>query len=85
MSPQVSGRDVIISGHARIRMRERKITEAEVYSVLKSRGLTYPAQRGRTHVLDGVGGRRIRVTVAETDTTCTVVTVVAVDEDQEGK
>jgi hypothetical protein len=63
-------------------MRERKIAEAEVCSVLQSRGMVYPAKQGKTNVSDRVAGRLIRVTVRETDTTCKIVTVVAPEESE---
>jgi hypothetical protein len=61
-------------------MQERRITEAEVYGVLQSRGGTYPGKQGRLHILDTVNGRRIRVTVEEGEGFCNVVSVVAPDE-----
>ncbi len=77
----IGGKTTVFKEHCRERMRLRGISEQEVRSVLISRGTEYPGNQGRKHILDTVNGRRIRVTVEETDMYCNIVTVVAPDEE----
>jgi len=77
----IGGKAVAFTEHSRERMLLRKISEDDACAVLRARDVVYPAKQGRTHIGGTVGGRRIRVTVEETDTYCNVVTVVAPDEE----
>lgn len=70
--------------HARRRMAERRITQAEVAEALAARETSYPSQR-RPHRLVVLGrtaaGRRLKVVVLAVDEEF-VITVA--DRDQEG-
>jgi hypothetical protein len=71
---EISGRAVYFTAHCHERMRLRRISEDKVVLVLQARSVVYPGKEGRIHILGTVRGRRIRVTVEETDTICNVVT-----------
>ncbi len=61
--------------HARVRMRERNITEAEVEAVLASPEITRPGRDGRTIHTAHPNGRYIKVVVDERVTPHEIVTV----------
>ena len=61
--------------HARQRMAARSISAAEVETVLRTKAIDVPAQKGRRRAIGNVGGRRITVVYRETANTVTVVTV----------
>lgn len=71
------------SEHARHRMRDRGIGEAEVRQALANHDITYPT-RDRVNRTDFVGstdsGRRLKIVVADPDTQPLVVTVMEVGQ-----
>lgn len=61
--------------HARKRMRERNISEAEVEAVLANPEITRPGRDGRTIHTAHPNGRFIKVVIDERKTPSEVVTV----------
>ena len=59
--PCVSGPEYSV--HARERMRERRISEAEVEDVLTNHHTRYPDREGNAVLIGHPGGRRIKVVV----------------------
>jgi hypothetical protein len=76
----INGAEVSLTEHAQQRMLERRVSAEEVYEVLRTRTIAFPAKWGRTHIQGTVRGRRLRVTVEEMALKhmkfCNVVTVV---------
>lgn len=66
--------------HARVRMKERKISKGEVFEVLESPEITYPGRRGETNMVRTFGeGRRIRVTFIAERNKRIIVTAIVLD------
>jgi len=57
-------------------MRERNVTRHEVGLVLESPDLITPAKAGKTNYWRTVDGRRVRVTLLETEAGKIVITAV---------
>ncbi len=56
-------KDYILTNPAKIRMKERNISEKELERVLKSPDISYPGRRGETNVAKEVEkGKNVRVT-----------------------
>jgi hypothetical protein len=64
------------SYHARQRMRMRRISEAEVETVVKSPHTTYPDGNGNTCLVADVGTRRIKVVISGADPSFVITTMV---------
>lgn len=81
-------RGVTYEAHARRRMRRRKISEAQVETVLRSYHTSYPAERlpGRSHqstvYVGSVDGRELKVYVLEGSSPPHVMTVAGKGEDE---
>lgn len=80
--------EIRYSHHARdVKMPQRKIAQEEVEAVIEAPAFTTPAYspnqaEPRVNLWRRVGGRLLRVTIAESTEWITVVTVVAPDEEQ---
>ncbi len=56
-------KDYILTNHAKLRMKERNISEKELEEVLKYADISYPGRRGVTNVIKEIKrGRKVRVT-----------------------
>lgn len=56
-------KDYILTNHAKLRMKERNISEKELERVLESPDISYPVRRGETNVAKEVEkGKNVRVT-----------------------
>ncbi len=56
-------KDYILTNHAKLRMKERNISEKELERVLESPDISYPGRRGVTNVAKEVEkGKNVRVT-----------------------
>ena len=56
-------KDYILINHAKLRMKERNISEKELERVLESSDISYPGRRGETNVAKEVEkGKNVRVT-----------------------
>jgi len=56
-------KDYILTNHAKLRMKERNISEKELERVLESPDISYPGRRGETNVAKEVEkGKNVRVT-----------------------
>ena len=71
----------IYSTHARIRMRQRSVSEYEVEFVLRHHHTEYPDRDGNRVLLGDPGGRRIKVVVAKGSDPPYVITTAPKDED----
>ena len=60
--------------HARLRMQQRRISEAEVEAVLKTPGYSYTDRAGNEIHVGYPAGRRIKVVVAKGSTPKKVIT-----------
>ena len=66
--------------HARLRMIERHVTEAEVEEVLQNYQAELPAKHGRRNRYGTIAGRRVRVTFDKFSTDEYFVWTVTSDE-----
>jgi hypothetical protein len=66
------------STHARDRMRERDVTEADVAAVLDDHDVSFADRKGNPCYVRHVSGRRIKVVVAADDAGF-VITVIDLD------
>jgi len=56
-------KDYILTNHAKLRMKERNISEKELERVLESPDISYPGRHGETNVAKEVEkGKNVRVT-----------------------
>ncbi len=56
-------KDYILTNHAKLRMKERNISEKELERVLESPDISYPGTHGETNVAKEVEkGKNVRVT-----------------------
>ncbi len=62
------------SHHARIRMAERGITEAEIAAVIVDPEIRYTDLKGNPVLIRTIGGRRIKVVVARDSNPPRVIT-----------
>lgn len=68
---------LILSSHAKARLRERGITEAQVKSVLEAPEITYPDKiKGRMVKVKRLRGRRLKIVVMEHKGDVFVITAV---------
>lgn len=63
------------SGHARDRMAERHVSEAEVEAVLADHYLDYPDKKGNRIFVGRPGSRRIKIVVAAGSNPPHIITV----------
>jgi len=77
----VPSENFALTRHAKARLRERKISRKEVGLVLESPDLITPAKAGKTNYWRTVDGRRLRVTVLETEAGKIVITAVLPDRE----
>lgn len=61
-------------------MRERNVNRIEIQDVLSDPDVTTPGKRGKLNLWKTVDGRRLRVTILDTDTEVEVITVVAPED-----
>jgi hypothetical protein len=66
------------SGHARDRLRERDLSEADVDLVMEDHDVSFTDKKGNPCYVRLVDGRRIKVVVAQDDPSF-VITVVDLD------
>jgi hypothetical protein len=54
-------KDYILTTHAKQRMKERGVSEKEVFEVLKDPEYSYPGPAGEKNYIKTIGERKIRV------------------------
>lgn len=72
----MDAKPIIYGRHARRRMSWRKISRADVESVIRDPEMVELTERGRKNLFRRVGIRYIRVTVLESETRVRVITAV---------
>lgn len=56
-------KDYILTNHAKLRMKERNISEEELREALESPDISYPGKRGEVNVVKEIKiGKKVRVT-----------------------
>ena len=68
--------NIIISRHAQRQMKWRKISEAEVKSVIADPDMLHDAIKKRKNAFKTLGGRLVKVTYCREDNDIVVVTAV---------
>jgi hypothetical protein len=65
--------------HARVQMRDRRISRPEVKAVMAGPDSRLPEREGRHHVLKRVAGRLIHVVYMPADPDCWIITAYAAE------
>ncbi len=72
---------IIITNHAKSRMKERDISEKELEEVLKSPNISYPGRRGEINIVKEVErGKKIRVTYVKERNKKIIITAMIINQ-----
>lgn len=72
---------MILTSHAKARLRERGITESQVKSVLEAPNISYAHKlKGREVMVKSIRGQRLKIVVARKDENVFLITAVRVGE-----
>jgi len=73
-------KDYILTNHAKLRMKERNISEKELEEVLLSPEISYPGKRGETNVVKEIKkGKKVRVTYKVEKKMKIIITAMVID------
>lgn len=73
-------KDYILTNHARLRMKERNISEKELEEVLKSPDFPYPGRRGEINVVKEIkDGKKVRITCVMERKKKIIITAMLID------
>lgn len=73
-------KDYILTNHARLRMKERNISEKELEEVLKSPDFSYPGRRGEINVVKDIkDGKKVRITYVMERKKKIIITAMLID------
>lgn len=73
-------KNIIITNHAKSRMKERDISEKELKEVMKSPDISYPGRRGEINVVKEVeSGKKVRVTYVKERNKKIIITAIVIN------
>jgi hypothetical protein len=73
-------KDIVITNHAKSRMKERDISEKELEEVIKSPDISYPGRRGEINIVKEVErGKKVRVTYVKERNKKIIITAMVIN------
>jgi hypothetical protein len=71
---------IVMTNHAKSRMKERDISEKELEEVIKSPDISYPGRRGEINIVKEVeGGKKVRVTYVKDRNKKIIITAMVIN------
>ncbi len=72
-------KDIVITNHAKSRMKERDISEKELEEVMKSPDISYPGRREEINIVKEVErGKKVRVTYVKERNKKIIITAMVI-------
>ena len=72
-------KNIVLTNHAKSRMKERDISEKELEEVMRSPDISYPGRRGEINVVKEVErGKKVRVTYVKERNKKNIITAMVI-------